>query len=132
MDKGKNRALVAAGMAGGVLLLLAAFLVVWLMPREPGTGNAQGDNGAVIGSPPQAQPVVKTGDAAMIGSPQMGGALAAPGLAPLSDTPHITVRGTGVVAAKPDIVNLQIGVQVQKNTLDEAQNEANTKMDDRP
>lgn len=48
-------------------------------------------------------------------------------MAPISDQPHISVRGSGVVSAKPDMVNLQVGVQIQNASLDSAQAEASNK-----
>lgn len=44
------------------------------------------------------------------------------------DQPRISVRGTGIVSAKPDMANLQVGVQIQRDSLDAAQSEAADKM----
>ena len=46
----------------------------------------------------------------------------------VSDQPRISVRGTGIVSAKPDMATFQIGVQIQNTSLDIAQTEATTKM----
>ena len=132
MDKGKNRAMLALGMAGAVLLLLGAFTVVWLMPRGPESSSAQiqpqGSQSTVVNTEPikpQAPQVVKD---LGVAAPQSG-IIAAPVGAPINETPHISVRGAGVISAKPDIVNLQIGVQIQKTSLADAQSEAATKAD---
>jgi uncharacterized protein YggE len=50
-------------------------------------------------------------------------------MAPISDQPRISVHGQGSVSAKPDLVNLQVGVQIQRDKLEAAQAEAITKMD---
>lgn len=50
-------------------------------------------------------------------------------MAPILEQAHISVRGSGVVSAKPDMVNLQVGVQIQNSSLDSAQSEAATKAD---
>jgi hypothetical protein len=49
-------------------------------------------------------------------------------MASVLDQPHVSVNGTGVISAKPDMVELHIGVQVQKDSLDAAQTEAADKM----
>jgi uncharacterized protein YggE len=123
MDRDQRRGLVAVGAAVlAVALLFGAFVFVWLLPRGPEAGDAQvqqsnssGATGAKIDAAPAANP-----NLAQVGAPSM---------APVTDQPHITVQGTGRVSAKPDIVNLQVGVQIQNNSLDAAQSEAAAKMD---
>src|SRR5207253_5161702 len=51
------------------------------------------------------------------------------GMAHISNQPHISVHGSGTISAKPDMANLQLGVQIQKDKLEDAQSEAATKMD---
>jgi uncharacterized protein len=50
-------------------------------------------------------------------------------MAPILEQAHISVRGSGVVSAKPDMANLQVGVQIQNSSLNNAQSEAATKAD---
>ena len=137
MNSGRNRLIVALGTLGAVLLLLGAFTVVWLMPREPGIGNAGGQSNPPANT--NEAPVAIGGDADLQSKPGVSmdaasvakGNMAQTGVAsaaPVLDQPHITVRGSGIVSAKPDIVNLQIGVQIQKDSLQDAQNEASTKI----
>jgi uncharacterized protein YggE len=119
MEKGKNKVMMALGSAGAVLLLLGAFTVVWLTPRGPEVSNANVQSqgpGTVIGSSVGSQDKLN-----MSPINQATGAF-------VSDQPRISVRGTGVVSAKPDMANLQIGVQIQNTSLDTAQTEATTKM----
>ena len=40
MNAGKNRLLVALGSIAAIGVLLAAFVVVWLLPHGPQTGDA--------------------------------------------------------------------------------------------
>ena len=116
----KNKVKMALGSAGAVLLLLGAFTLVWLTPRGPEVSNAN---------------VQGQGPGPALGS--TGGSLDKMNMAPgnqvsgagVSDQPRISVRGTGIVSAKPDMANLQIGVQIQNASLDAAQTEATSKMD---
>jgi uncharacterized protein len=119
MESGRNRVLVALGSLAAIALLLGAFVVVWLVPRGPEIGNAN------VSSSNSSSTTKPASGSASSQYAQTG----APSMAPISDQPHISVRGTGTISAKPDIVNLQIGVQIQKDSLDAAQAEAATKMD---
>ena len=118
METNRNRKMVALGSVGAVLLLLAAFMVVWLAPRGPEVSNASNQ-----------------GQTTIVGS--TGGSVDklnySPGSGPsgqvISDQARISVRGTGVVSAKPDMATLQVGVQIQNTSLEAAQSEASTKMD---
>jgi uncharacterized protein YggE len=113
MKTGSNRVLVALGSVAAVALLFGAFTVVWLLPRGPETGSAN---------------VAKTrGTSSTTGS--VNAPASAPSSAPISEQAHIQVQGTGTISAKPDLVNLQVGVQIQKDKLEDAQSEAATKMD---
>lgn len=122
METNRNRKMMVLGSVGAVLLLLAAFMVVWLAPRGPEVSNATSQS--------QSQ-----GQSPILGS--TGGSVDklnySPGSGPLgqvvSDQPRISVRGTGVVSAKPDMATLQIGVQIQNTSLATAQSDASTKMD---
>src|SRR5687768_13607120 len=113
MDRGQNRTFVAIGSVAAILLLLGAFLLVWLVPRGSGVGNA--NVGGQSGS----------GSTSNIGAKSVDNAPAstnfspsgAPSMAQISDQPNISVRGTGIVSAKPDLINLQVGVQIQKTAL---------------
>ena len=128
MEGRKNRMMVALSGAAAVLLLLGAFTVVWLMPR----GESSADVGKTtvtspnVGSAPSG-PAVKS-DVAPIGSTNYSPS-GAQSMAAVLDQPHISVRGSGVVSAKPDMVNLQVGVQIQNTSLDSAQADAATKAD---
>jgi uncharacterized protein len=128
MEKRTNRVMLALGMAGAVLLLLGAFMLLWLVPRGPENTSAETidvSKGVVVQpAQPAHFPVSKD-----IG-------ISAPNSLPAlqSETgslsvPHISVRGTGSISAKPDMATMQVGVQIQKDTLDAAQAEAATKID---
>lgn len=120
MNSLRNRLFVALGSVAAIGLLLAAFMVVWLVPRGPETGDAKeqaGGNTQTSGS--------STKSANAPSNFQAG----ASSMAPISDQAHIAVHGTGSISAKPDLVNLQVGVQVQKDKLEDAQSEASSKMD---
>src|SRR3954447_17938750 len=108
MNAGRNRLVVTIGSLAAIGVLLGAFMVVWLMPHNPETGNDSQE------TPTKA--------------PASGQAYAPAG-APISDQPHIHVNGTGTISAKPDMANIQLGVQIQNESLDAAQSEAATKMD---
>src|SRR5947209_4322748 len=115
MKTGSNRVLVALGSVAAVALLLGAFTVVWLLPRGPETGSAN------VAKPDQSTSTSTTSSVSTQAS--------APSSAPISEQAHIQVQGTGTISAKPDLVNLQVGVQIQKDKLEDAQSEAATKMD---
>ena len=121
--------MVALGGAVAVLLLLGAFTVVWLMPRgESGSANV-GSGPAIapnVGSAPSGQSIKS--DIAPIASGNFSPS-GVQSMAPILEQPHISVRGNGIVSAKPDMVNLQVGVQIQNTSLDSAQAEAATKAD---
>ncbi len=118
MNAGKNRLFVALGSLAAIGVLLAAFVVVWLVPRGPDTSNAKVEkNGGTSTS------VVSTSNNAPAKAP------AGATVSSISDQPRIVVQGTGNISVKPDLVNLQVGVQVQKDKLQDAQSEASTKMD---
>src|SRR5947209_5029649 len=115
MNAGNNRVLVALGSVAAVALLLGAFVVVWLLPRGPETGNAD--------------VAKKSGTTSPVETRSQNAPASAPSSAPISEQAHIAVQGTGTISAKPDLVNLQVGVQIQKDKLEDAQSEAATKMD---
>jgi hypothetical protein len=115
MNAGKNKLVVLSSTIAGVALLLAAFLVVWLVPREAGVTAAGGNGGvASLGSTGGT----KLGNVEGTGT-GMG----------VSDQPRISVRGSGAVSARPDMANLQVGVSIQNPSLEAAQSEAASKMD---
>jgi uncharacterized protein YggE len=116
MQSGRNRLWVALGSVAAVALLLAAFVVVWLMPRGPQPGTA-GVQTPGVGS-------TNAGTSDTKYAP-----LGAPSMAPISDQPNISVHGMGTISAKPDMATIQAGVQIQNTSLDAAQSEAATKMD---
>lgn len=125
MNAGRNRLKALLGTVAGVALLLAAFLVVWLVPREAGVGNAGSGPGGTGGS------VASTGRA---GGTQLSNASAQEDKVQgvgvgVSDQPRISVRGSGVVSVRPDMANLQVGVSIQDPSLEAAQTEAATKME---
>jgi uncharacterized protein YggE len=120
MEKDKNRTKMALGSAGAVLLLLGAFTLVWLTPRGPGISDASNQSGSQPSS---------GGTLDRLSSSPINQIGAAPFAAPIMEQPHISVHGTGIVSAKPDIVNLQVGVQIQNSSLSTAQGDAATKMD---
>lgn len=124
MENRKNKAMMALGTLGAVLLLLGAFTVVWLTPRGPETTSATGP-GQVSSGPVSSLPGSSGGVVDKLSQSPVGSVSAATVL----EQPHISVRGTGLVSAKPDLANLQIGVQIQNASLDAAQSEAATKMD---
>jgi len=106
---------VALGSVAAIALLLGAFTVVWLLPRGPETGSAD--------------VAKKSGTTSTVETRSQNAPASAPSSAPISEQAHISVQGTGTISAKPDLVNLQVGVQIQKDTLEDAQSEAATKMD---
>ena len=120
-EKNKNRTKMALGSAGAVLLLLGAFTLVWLTPRGPEISNAnvqgQTSSGPSLGSSGATLDKLSSSPINSV----VGAAV--------TDQPHISVHGTGIVSAKPDMANLQIGVQIQNTSLATAQGDAATKMD---
>ncbi|HYP40389.1 MAG TPA: SIMPL domain-containing protein [Chloroflexia bacterium] len=124
MEKGRNKIAIVLGTVAAIGMLLSAFLVVWLVPREAGVGNATGQGGTGVGS-------VSGPSSGGVGSKDVAyqqGGFAQVGVA-MNGQPHISVRGTGIVSAKPDMLNLQLGVQEQNDSLDKAQTDAATKID---
>src|SRR3954447_12469136 len=119
MNAGKNRALVALGSVAAIALLLGAFMVVWLVARGPETGSAD------VAKKSGTATKVETGSA----NAPANSSVSAPSGVAISEQAHIAVQGTGTISAKPDLVNLQVGVQIQKDKLEDAQSEAATKMD---
>lgn len=111
----RNRTKMALGTMGAVLLLLGAFTLVWLTPRGPQISDArsqsQSPGGGTTLDKLSSSPISQVSTA------------------PIMDQPHISVHGTGIVSAKPDIVNLQVGVQIQNSSLETAQSDAATKID---
>jgi len=125
VNAGKNKLGIAIGSIAAVLVLLAAFVVVWLMPRGPETGGAAGTGGTGT----TANSGTSAGsnfDSEKALAPQGAPAGQAAGSSTI-ESPRISVRGTGIVSAKPDMANVQIGVQIQNESLDAAQTEATTK-----
>jgi len=116
MQAGRNRLWVALGSVAAVALLVAAFVVVWLMPRGPQPGTAS------VQTPGTSS--INDGTSNTRYAP-----LGAPSMAPISDQPNISVHGMGTISAKPDMATIQVGVQIQNTSLDSAQSEAATKMD---
>lgn len=131
MDKRSNRLMVALGSIAAVGVLLAAFVVVWLVPRGPETGEASSTNPGSAAQAPAGGSIVSPnqGSANKTDYTQAGGPSMAPNYAAVSDRAHITVRGTGSISAKPDMATIQVGVQIQNTSLDTAQTDAANKMD---
>ena len=124
MNAGKNRLRVILSTVAGVALLLAAFLVVWLVPREAGVTGATGGGGGSVASTGRTGGTQLNNVNAQEG--KVDGTSAGLGV---SDQPRISVRGSGVVSAKPDMANLQVGVSIQNPSLETAQSEAAGKME---
>ncbi len=131
MEKRSNRLIVVMSTLGGAALLLGAFVLVWLVPRgpeasvaqtKPAASELQQENQALKGVLAQTASGTAVAGSTKAGEASMSGI-------PLSEQPHISVRGTGVISAKPDMANLQVGVSIQNPSLDAAQAEAATKMD---
>jgi uncharacterized protein YggE len=125
VDARKNRVGIALGSIAAGLVLLAAFMVVWLMPRGPEPGGAAGTNGTTGSTGATSNSGYATGglDSEKVMAPQGGVAGQAAGASTV-ESPRISVRGTGIVSAKPDMATVQIGVQIQNASLDAAQAEA--------
>jgi uncharacterized protein YggE len=105
----RNRYMKALGAMLGAALLLAAFLALWLFPQA-GSARVQEE----VSRPAYSQ-------ASGMGYAPLG--------APLSEQPYISVKGLGIVSARPDMLTVQIGVQVDNASLADAQWDANTKVD---
>ena len=122
MEMNKNRVKMALGSAGAVLLLLGAFTLVWLTPRGPEISNAN-----VQGQTSTSPSLGSSGGATLdkLGTSPISSVVGAG----ISDQAHISVHGTGIVSAKPDMATLQIGVQIQNTSLATAQSDAATKID---
>lgn len=101
MDRERNRNVKALGAMLGAVLLLMALVTVWLFPQA-GSARVQGA-------------------ASSLGYAPVG--------APLSEQPYISVRGMGIVSARPDMLTVQIGVLVENASLADAQWDANTRID---
>jgi uncharacterized protein YggE len=124
VDVRKNRLGIALGSIAAGLVLLAAFMVVWLMPRGPEPGGAAGTPGGTGGTTVNSGTSVGSNfDSEKVMAPQGGVAGQAAGASTV-ESPRISVRGTGIVSAKPDMATVQIGVQIQNASLDAAQAEA--------
>lgn len=127
MDARKNRLGIALGSIAVGLVLLAAFMVVWLMPRGPEPGGAAGTAGTgSTGATGNSGYATGGLDSEKVMAPQGGVAGQAAGASTV-ESPRISVRGTGIVTAKPDMATVQIGVQIQNESLDAAQTEATDK-----
>jgi uncharacterized protein YggE len=101
--KGNNKFLALGSVALSVALLLGAFAVIWLTPREAVPAGAQ-DNQA--GATPTAAAQADAGKPSTI-----------------------TVRGTGSVNAKPDTLIVNVGASIQAATVKEAQDQVSQIMD---
>lgn len=121
MENGRGRLTMIFGTVAAIGLLLAAFVAIWLIPRGPVDSSASivpGVTGASVSSGKSSSGATLAQTGGQVGTSTDVGSQA-----------HITVRGTGIVTAKPDMVNLQVGVQAQKSTLSDAQAEASASMD---
>lgn len=83
-------------------LLLSVFLAVWLFP------------GLLVARDTGAAGLAQT---------ETVSALA------VGERPHLTARGVGIISARPDVLNVQIGVQTQNVSLADAQWDAATRID---
>ena len=130
MNAGRNKIKVMLGTVVGMAVLLAAFLVVWLVPREAAVSDARngsnGNTGNVASSGSTNSSTGSRLNSTSAQEEQVEGSISGIGV---SDAPRISVRGTGVVSARPDMADLQVGVSIQNTSLDAAQTEAATKMD---
>jgi uncharacterized protein YggE len=126
VNANENRLRVALGSLAAVALLLAAFLVIWLLPRGPVESDARNQTGITATSTTGSQTTDKS--SAPGGNASLSVTGAAQG-APVTDQAHISVHGTGIVTAKPDMATIQLGVQIQDVSLNKAQTDAASKMD---
>jgi uncharacterized protein YggE len=108
MDGTRSGVRVPLSMIAVGTLLLGVFLAVWLFP---GLLVAR-DTGA----PGQAV-------AASLAQTESDSVLA------VGERPHLTARGVGIISARPDVLNVQIGVQTQNVSLADAQWDAATRID---
>ncbi len=131
-NKHRRRLVVTLSTIAAMALLLGAFIVVWLVPRGPEVGDASGGGGGAGSSQQQAGTAGISGAGGTPAYTTNYSQSGAPGMipyrAPITDQPGISVNGTGVVSASPDMLNLQVGVQTQRDSLEAAQSEASDKM----
>jgi uncharacterized protein YggE len=100
MDTERSRNMKALGAMLGTFLLLAAFAALWLFPQAGSASVQESTSG--LGYTPAA--------------------------VPLTEQPYISVKGMGIVSARPDMLTVQIGVQIENGSLADAQWDANTKI----
>jgi uncharacterized protein YggE len=134
VKEGKNRLVVALGSIAAILVLLAAFVIVWLMPRGPQTGDAAGTTGtggtgSSLNSGYATGGGLDSANSGKVMAPQGSIAGQASGASTV-ESPRISVHGTGIVSAKPDMATVQVGVQIQNTSLEAAQSEATGKAND--
>ncbi|HYO48979.1 MAG TPA: SIMPL domain-containing protein [Chloroflexia bacterium] len=89
-------------------LLLSVFLAVWLFPGLLVARDTGAPVQAVAASLAQTESVSELA---------------------VGDRPHLTARGVGIISARPDVLNVQIGVQTQNVSLADAQWDAATRID---
>jgi uncharacterized protein YggE len=94
MKSGNNRVLALASVALSVAMILSAFAVVWLAPRNASPASAQNNENSDAGKVPQ-----------------------------------ITVRGSGSVSAKPDLLVVNVGASYQESTIKATQTKVSAAMD---
>lgn len=104
MDRGQNKTVVMVGALLAGALLFGAFVAVWLVSQA---GNSVG-----VAATAKTVKDVKDVNVAQTGSVSS---------VPVSEQARITVHGTGIALAQPDILNLQAGVQTQNASLADAQ-----------
>ncbi|HKP54046.1 MAG TPA: SIMPL domain-containing protein [Chloroflexia bacterium] len=109
MNTERNRYVKALGAMVGAVLLLVAFFALWLFPQA-GSARVQEE----VSRP--AYSLTSSTNYAV-------------SAAPLSEQPYISVRGMGIVSARPDMLTVQIGVVVDNSLLADAQWDANTRID---
>jgi hypothetical protein len=105
--KANNRFLALGSVVLSVALIMAVFAMIWLMPREAAPAGAQNT---------QATPTPATEVKADAG-------------AGTEKPATITVRGIGSVNAKPDIMVVSVGANIQAATVKEAQGQVGKIMD---
>ncbi|HKP52095.1 MAG TPA: SIMPL domain-containing protein [Chloroflexia bacterium] len=93
MKSGNNRVLALASVALSVAMILSAFAVVWLAPRNASPASAQNNDN-------------NTGK-----------------------VPQITVRGSGSITAKPDMLVVNVGASYQESTIKATQTKVSAAMD---